>query len=325
MCIALLSTEHPDYPFILLNNRDEFLNRPTLPADWWDAPNEHVLGGRDLQRPARGTWLGITRQGRFAVLTNFREEGAEVTKDKSRGAVINAYITSPPDNHEQPRQFAARLINDVGIHDVGGFSLLFGRLQAPKDGRLPGLSVLSNRSASADSLPHIATTVNETHGLSNSHFGDATWPKVVEGEQLLREAIQKSLKSGSTQTDFIDCLFDILSISKLRQQKPDEDWDVYVRQMRNSILIPPVRSAADAETKTAARVGANVNGTSTPDHGNVRVTDAGYGTQKQTVILVDNTGHVRFVERTLFDENGRSVEREHGAKVLEFDIEGWQE
>lgn len=323
MCIALLSTAHPDYPFILLSNRDEFLNRPTLDADWWDAPNEHVLGGRDTQRQERGTWLGITKQGRIAILTNFREEGVEVTKEKSRGAIPNAYLTGASHAHESPKDFAARLIRDVGINDVGGFSLLFGELRAPKEGRIPGLSVLSNRSASAEDLKHIATKVGETHGLSNSHFGDRSWPKVVYGEQLLSQAIQQSLARDSSQTALINELFHILSIDKLRQREPGEDWDIYVRQMRNSIFIHPVKGNAAPEDKAVQELKAGVNGTSTPDHGNVSITGAGYGTQKQTVVLVDRAGHVMFVERTLYDEAGTALQAKERERVFEFDIEGW--
>ena len=326
MCIALLSTAHPDYPFILLNNRDEFLSRPTLKADWWDPPHENVLGGRDTQRQERGTWLGITEQGRIAILTNFREEGAEVTLDKSRGAMPNAWLTSPPGENETPSDFAARLIKDVGINDVGGFSLLFGQLRAPKDGSMPGLSVLSNRSASAADLKHIATTTGETHGLSNSHFGDMTWPKVVHGEQLLNQAIKANISRGNdSEGRFIESLFDILSVDNLRQREPGEDWDIYVRQMRNSILIPPVKGnpAADAKAKEMERLKAGVNGTSTPETGGAGGLGAGYGTQKQTVVLVDRGGRVKFVERTLFDREGKEVRVQDGERAFEFGIEGW--
>lgn len=334
MCIALLSTSHPEYPFILLNNRDEFLNRPTLAADWWQAPNSHVLGGRDTQRQERGTWLGITRQGRIAILTNFREEGVEVTKEKSRGGIPSAYLTESleeegPGGGSQ-EEFAERLIQEFGIEDVGGFSLLFGELRAPDaSGCMPGISVLSNRSASAADLKHLATTVGETHGLSNSHFGDTTWPKVVQGEKLLEQAIKAniSLTGSQSRAKFIDSLFDVLSVDKLRQREPGEDWDVYVRQMRNSILIPPVKGTTPTSTSedshATERLKTGVNGTSTPQQTNVADAGAGawYGTQKQTIVLVDRTGHVIFVERTLYDQSGRRMQDE--ARAFEFDIQGW--
>lgn len=334
MCIILLSTAHPDYPFILLSNRDEFLNRETANAGWWDAPNEHVLGGRDLQRAERGTWLGVTKQGRLAALTNFREDNDHLkAKDKSRGGIVNAYLTSPPDTQESPQEFAHRLINGFGVNDVGGFSLIFGELRAPKDGAFPGLSILSNRSRSADHLDTIATKPAETHGLSNSHFGDTSWPKVVLGEQLLENAIRTHIErtdksDPASQKDFVDSLFSVLSVDKLPKRREGEDWDTYTRQMRNSILIPPVGGPA-VDKKPADRIAAAAksrSGYDTPDHANVEVSTegVGYGTQKQTVILVDRNGKATFVERTLYDDQGRRMHGDDGERRFEFEIEEWR-
>jgi uncharacterized protein with NRDE domain len=320
MCIALISTAHPQYPFIILSNRDEFLNRPTAPAHWWKAPNSHVLGGRDLQRAEQGTWLGITKQGRIAVLTNFREDGDTYKlSGRSRGAIPNAYLTSPPDKRESPTEFAKRLIG-VGVHDVGGFSLVFGELRPD----FPGLSIVSNRSASADDLITIATKSGETHGLSNSHFGDRSWPKVVRGEDLLKDAIQKDLNGKDPGQDaFIKSLFDILDIDLLPKRKDGEDWDTYVRQMRNSILIPPV-GGISAQSQPADSMASGNAGVDTPDHNEVKPREFGYGTQKQTVILIDKEGKVKYIERTLYDENGMSVKSGEGHREIEYDIEGWQ-
>ena len=87
MCLIVLAYKvHPEYPLILAANRDEFLERPTEKAHFWsDAP--HILAGRDLR--AGGTWLGITRSGRFAALTNHRDlRRPAVVNGPSRGQLV---------------------------------------------------------------------------------------------------------------------------------------------------------------------------------------------------------------------------------------------
>src|SRR5574340_128646 len=70
MCLAVIAWHvHPDYPLVLAANRDEFYTRPTRPAAWWGQPVS-LLAGRDEK--AGGTWLGVNRYGRFALLTNVR-------------------------------------------------------------------------------------------------------------------------------------------------------------------------------------------------------------------------------------------------------------
>jgi len=76
---------HPRYPLVLAANRDEFFSRPASPAHWWtDAPN--LLAGRDLE--AGGTWMGLSRNGRFAALTNYRDPSRHVSGAPSRGALV---------------------------------------------------------------------------------------------------------------------------------------------------------------------------------------------------------------------------------------------
>ncbi|KAL8987167.1 MAG: hypothetical protein Q9177_003606, partial [Variospora cf. flavescens] len=158
MCIALFSTAHPDYSLIIINNRDEYLSRPTAPASWWSSPNDHILGGRDLLRPVQGTWLGITKQGRIAVLTNFREQGQVVQSARSRGAMANAFLMLDKSSSEDTAAFAKNLVEGEGVTGVGGFSLVCGKVGKP-------LAVISNRTPSAEGMAWIAKGRDETIGL----------------------------------------------------------------------------------------------------------------------------------------------------------------
>ncbi|TKA27473.1 hypothetical protein B0A49_13599, partial [Cryomyces minteri] len=240
MCIALITTAHPSYPLILINNRDEYLTRPTAPAAWWDEPHSHVLGGRDLQRNVRGTWLGITKQGRVAVLTNFREEGQNPSGVRSRGGIVNAFLTTPPDSQETTEQFAKRLVEEEGVKDVGGFSLVFGRVRSPTSRRNDGLAIVSNRTPNVQGLTWIANKPGLVHGLSNSHYGDQTWPKVVRGQRLLEERVRESAEADEDRESLIRHLFDLLHTDTLPSPKNGEDLEVYLRQLRNSIFIPAI-------------------------------------------------------------------------------------
>jgi uncharacterized protein with NRDE domain len=319
MCIALLSTAHPEYPLVLLSNRDEFLDRPTAPAHWWDAPHNHVLGGRDLQRPEQGTWLGLTKDGRIAILTNFRDEGKEIARDKSRGAIVSAYLSKSPGEKETDEEFSRRLVEDVGINDVGGFSLVFGHLQPSEDGSFKGLSIISNRTTDASNLTRIAEKPGEVYGLSNSYFGDLTWPKIVYGEQLLRQAINASVTRKDSRERLIESLFDVLRVDTFPKLPKGEDFATYSRQMRNSIFIPRV-GGRGVEDKTSDELRSAKDGNVSGHAGvEVRGGAGGYGTQKQTVVLVDRGGNVTFIEKTLYDQEAQAAESE---KKYEFQIDG---
>ena len=89
MCLILVAWQvHPDYPLVVAANRDEFHSRPAARAAFWD-DRPDILAGRDLQ--ARGTWMGVSRAGRFAAVTNYRG-GTEPGAAESRGALVTRYL-----------------------------------------------------------------------------------------------------------------------------------------------------------------------------------------------------------------------------------------
>jgi uncharacterized protein with NRDE domain len=113
MClIALAHLASPRYPFVLAANRDEDYARPSHAADWWpDAPE--VFGGRDAV--AGGSWLAMTRDGRFAAVTNLR--GA-APRTRSRGELVRGFVTS----NAAPLAYARAL----DVAEYAGFHLLVG-------------------------------------------------------------------------------------------------------------------------------------------------------------------------------------------------------
>ena len=180
MCLILFAHRaHPAYPLVVAANRDEWFRRPTAPAGFWpDAPD--VLAGRDLEQ--RGTWLGVTRGGRFAALTNYRESGANRPDAPSRGALVSAFLRS----QVPPGEYLERLRRDASGYN--GFSLLVG------DGA--ALCYFSNREGEIRSL------VPGVYGLSNSLL-DVDWPKVQSGKSRLAAALD-----GGPNADALLALLD---------------------------------------------------------------------------------------------------------------------
>ncbi|HEU4557352.1 MAG TPA: NRDE family protein [Longimicrobium sp.] len=167
MCLVLLAWEkHPRYRLIVAANRDEFYARPTAPADWWaNAPR--VLAGRDLQEG--GTWMGVTRDGRFAAVTNVREPQAYRVGAPSRGHLVGNFLLS----RVPSLAYVAGLMPTAPIFN--GFNLLVF------DGTT--LAWFSNRQPGMRTLPP------GVYGVSNA-FLDTPWPKVVLGKDDLRQAIE---------------------------------------------------------------------------------------------------------------------------------------
>ncbi|KAL8994091.1 MAG: hypothetical protein Q9169_005847 [Polycauliona sp. 2 TL-2023] len=319
MCIALFSTAHPDYALVLVNNRDEYLNRPTAAAEWWPSPNDHILGGRDLLRPVQGTWLGITKQGRLAVLTNFREEGQVVQGARSRGAMVNAFLMQDKHSNEETASFARDLLQGEGVTGVGGFSLICGKAGQP-------LAVISNRTPSVEGLTWIAQERDETVGLSNAAIDDRSWPKVNDGERLTRSAIERSVQHGDDKKSLVEALLQLLSTDTLPKQKQGENWESYLRALTKSIFIPVVggqgTDCMHADEVAAGDVPKPVQIRQQMDSTQSQEGLSGlYGTQKQTVVLVDYQGHVTFVERTLYDGAAQPVDGVERDRWFEFDIE----
>jgi len=172
MCLILLAWRvHPAFPLVFAGNRDEAYDRPSAAAGFW-ADDPKIFGGRDLEKG--GTWLGVTRTGRFAAVTNYRDGSAARTAPRSRGDLVAAFLRGT----SEPRAY----LEAVAPHaaDYGGFTLIVGDLER--------LSCISNRG------PGIAEIAPGVHGLSN-HLLDTPWPKVARGKERLA-ALMKADETG---------------------------------------------------------------------------------------------------------------------------------
>jgi len=156
MCLAVLALHTlPGIPVLIAANRDEFHARATLPAaQWSDAPA--IYAGRDGQ--AGGTWMGATVQGRYALVTNFREPGRHLDNAPSRGALVEDFLRG-----EMTPQAYLETVHAMD-QAYNGFNLIVGDTRQAW--------YLSNRDGGPRALdPGI-------YALSN-HLLDTPWPKLA--------------------------------------------------------------------------------------------------------------------------------------------------
>jgi len=161
VCLILLAWKHrADYPLVVAANRDEFHRRPARPAAFWD-DQPGILAGRDLE--AMGTWMGVSRSGRFAAVTNYR--GArEPRAVESRGALVTRFLAGDM----SPASFVGGLQGRL----YSGFNLLVS------DGS--ELYWLSNRDGTPKKL------APGVYGLGNLLLDS---PEVEPDKGRLREAL----------------------------------------------------------------------------------------------------------------------------------------
>ncbi len=210
MCLIVVGvslTEH--YPLIVAANRDEYYRRPTAAAEFWREPDD-LLGGRDLE--AGGTWLGMTRTGKFAAITNYRRLDAADRGQRSRGLLVTDFLTNsiPADG------FLSGL--KTTRSEYRGYSLMFGRWDE--------LLCYSNLAdTSSDLGPGI-------YGLSN-HMLDTPWPKVVRAKQAVLDV------TVSAREPTPDMLVELMLDQRFAddQELPDSGLDESTERALSPIFI----------------------------------------------------------------------------------------
>ena len=230
MCLIAIAWQvDPRFPLVVAANRDEWRERPTEGAHWWrDHPQ--ILAGRDLR--AGGTWMGVTKGGRFAAVTNFRDPSDRRSTALSRGTLVSEYLL----DDKPPEEFLAQLAPKASLFN--GFNLVVGDRDR--------LFYFGSRESSPRAIePGI-------HGLSN-HLLDEPWPKVVRS----RQAMQAALRSSDPAAQ----LFDMLSDREGSADSELPDTGVGIDWERR--LAPPLITGDDygtrASTVLAISKGGSVN------------------------------------------------------------------
>jgi uncharacterized protein with NRDE domain len=172
MCLIFVSiNQHPRYKLIVAANRDEFYNRKTAPAHFWnDEPN--ILGGRDLE--AGGTWLGVNKNGKVSMITNYRDPKNINLAAPSRGKLVSDFLA----NEEDGKEYLKSIQHP---ETYNGFNLITGTADA--------LYYFSNYREG------ITEMKAGLFGLSN-HLLDTPWPKVKKGKTLMSEILTQPFTSN---------------------------------------------------------------------------------------------------------------------------------
>ncbi|XP_024020136.1 transport and Golgi organization 2 homolog [Morus notabilis] len=215
MCIAVFVWQaHPLYPLFMLQNRDEYHNRATKEVGWWWEDGE-TLGGRD--EVGGGTWLGCSRGGRVALLTNVLELHS-LPEARTRGDLPLLFLQSK----KSPREFAQQLVKEG--HQYNGFNLILADIcsktmvyvsNRPKGEPIvvqevsPGIHVISN--AKLDSPWHKAERLEQTFKEELRGYGGSEIPAKEMIEKLMRDKV-KAEQSELPHICAIDWEFNLSSI-----------------------------------------------------------------------------------------------------------------
>ena len=209
MCLILFAYKvHPSYNLILAANRDEFYERPSASADFWeDAPQ--VLAGRDLKEG--GTWMGIDRSGRFAAITNYRDPASLKNNAPSRGGLVSSYLCG----NQSIDEYLDKISRQAQLYN--GYNLIAGDRRE--------LFAYSNRGEKQKLNPGI-------YGLSN-HLLNTPWPKVSRGKKLLKATLTKK------GAELEDALFAVLADRKIPKDSklPDTGIGLEWERVLSSIFI----------------------------------------------------------------------------------------
>ncbi|KAH7919008.1 DUF833-domain-containing protein [Leucogyrophana mollusca] len=267
MCVAFYTLEHPEYALILCANRDEYLSRPTEQAAFhsFGQTTEHslqegrVLSGIDVR--AGGTWLGIDRSGKFALLTNITEPPTQ--QGSSRGQLVSSFLTYDS-LHPLEKNLHHLIPRDA---KYAGFNLL---LLAPSSTHtVPGLSFdsayVTNKGAGGDiAIRPLTDAQRRCGGMSNGVDGKGAdeWPKVQHGLHSFK-SIMDTLPPNASEEQITERLFDLLTWTSSELPRARSE-------LRNTIQVQPL-IVMDGQDL--------------------------YGTRLSTVVLVRRDGQVLFIER----------------------------
>ena len=215
MCLVAFGWKaHPNYSLIVGANRDEWHERPAAPAAWWkDYPQ--ILAGRDLK--AGGAWMGVTRSGRFAAITNFRDPAKKRSTARSRGELVTAFLLGL----QSPGDFLSSISERA--NEYNGFNLVVADTSS--------MAYFGSRSG------EIKLLEPGVYALSN-HTLNEPWPKVISAKSALVAALQPKMTEAARQM----AIYDFLSSETIAPDTALPDTGVglvWERALSSALIVAP--------------------------------------------------------------------------------------
>jgi len=210
MCLLLIANKvHPQYKLVIAANRDEFYDRPAVPADFWNEYPE-LLAGKDLE--AGGTWLGITRNGRLSAITNFRNFHSPIKENApSRGNLTTDFLLGK----ESLQSYTETLKNSSSNYN--GFNLVYG---------------IKNELFYYSNQTKVEIKLTEgIYGISNALL-DTPWAKIKRSKKRFTQILNRDDK-------IIENIFVLLNDKETApdEELPDTGLDKEREKALSSIFI----------------------------------------------------------------------------------------
>ncbi|KAK7098742.1 transport and Golgi organization protein 2 homolog [Littorina saxatilis] len=249
-----------EFRLVLVNNRDEFWNRPTKPADFW-TDNPSCISGLDLvQGREGGTWFGASHQGRIGCLVNI--SAPQELNKQGRGHLVTDFLTTK----DTIQAYAEKIVPEKNNYNGFVLSLIELRKDSSR------MALVTNDELADKASVVSAINANEYNARGNSPV-KIPWLKVTKGRDEFRKIVQDH-RTVSSKGRLKDELFKLMHTNEknwpdpqLHKQGKECGWELKSMEAISSVFVwDPNRQ---------------------------------YGTRTTTVLLIDKEGNCDYTETNL--------------------------
>lgn len=251
-------------------NRDESWDRPTKPLDYWRCSDKHFAGGQDMVFDGDGqTWLGMSKEGKIAVLLNIIEARSNELCKERRGFLIRNFLYSNMDGHS----YLEECIKPVSDHYKGFHLLLLDCSSTKTD-----VNYFNNRHAINNGFEDNREDT-EFICLGNSLSAESPWIKVAKGKAIFKDIVG-NFNNRNSKSKLESALLKLLKDETMYSNDP-------VLKMQTK-SVKPFGGSSDKAKQTDQLSSLFVY-----------MPEIRRGTRTHSIITVDFEGNCEFLELTL--------------------------